>query len=157
MKNVCPVSNELLTDYIYDEISDRTKLAEIEAHIKSCPECRAELKKLKMVKEAAKANEVDFSADVWAIHKQGILKKLSENDIFLQTAWERFRSIMNIKTLGLAVLILLMTGAGIQYCSVLKVSQEKKVIAKQMELLQNYEIIERLDFYEKISRYNAGV
>ena len=152
MKKECQINSELLVDYVYGEITDVKKQSEVESHIKTCASCAAEVKKLKMVIEASKLNEVKFSSDIWAIHKEGILKKLKKADNPIQYLRERFHAIFDFKVLGVATLILLMTGVGIQYYKVIKVSQNQKAIAEQMELLQNFEIIERLDFYQKVSR-----
>ena len=152
MKKQCGISNELLVDYIYGEMEDAAKVKELELHLKTCDSCAAEVKGLNLVKKAAHNADINFSADIWAVHKQGILRKLSHKKNVFVSLKEKFFSIFDFKVLGLAVLVLLMGGVGIQYYNVLKVSQEQKAIAEQMELLQNFEIIERLDFYQKISK-----
>ena len=152
MKKECGITNELLVDYIYGEITDAAKQAEIETHIKTCASCGAEIKQLDLVKKAARNAGINFSADIWDVHRQGILRKLAKKENVFKNLKEAFFSAFDVKVFGLAAVILLLTGAGLQYYSMLKVSQEQKAMAGQMELLQNFDIIERLDFYEKISK-----
>ena len=152
MKRLCGITDELLVDYIYEEIEDAAKLAEIEAHVKNCALCAAELKQLDLVKKASKNADIDFSGDIWAMHKQGVLRKLAKKENVLMNLRVKVLSVFDFKVLGLAALILMFTGAGMQYYRVVKATQDQKAMAGQMELLQNFEIIERLDFYEKISK-----
>jgi len=152
MKKECGITNELLVDYIYGEITDAAKGAEIKTHIKTCASCAAEIKQLNLVKKASGNAGINFSADIWGVHRQGILRKLAKKENAFRNLKEAFFSFFDVKIFGLAAVILLMTGAGLQYYRVLKVLQEQKAIAGQMELLQNFDIIERLDFYEKISK-----
>lgn len=152
MKKQCGITNELLVDYIYGEIENTAEVSGLEAHIKGCVSCAAEVDELNLVKKSSKNAEIDFSADIWAVHKQGVLRKLEKHENVFLKMKEAFFSTFSFKVLGLAALVLLMGGVGIQYYNVLKVSQEQKAIAEQMEFLQNFEIIERLDFYQKISK-----
>lgn len=152
MKKLCGITNELLVDYIYGEMEEISKVKELEGHLQSCASCAAEVKELNLVKRAAQNADINFSADIWAVHKQGVLRKLEKRENVFLKMKEAFFSTFSFKVLGLAALVLLMSGVGIRYYHVLKVSQEQKAISEQMELLQNFEIIERLDFYEKISK-----
>ena len=152
MKKQCGITNELLVDYIYGEIEDASKAESLAAHIKVCASCAAEVDELNLVKKASGNAGINFSADIWAVHRQGVLRKLEKHENVFLKMKEAFFAAFSFKVLGLAALVLLMGGVGIRYYSVLKVTQEQKAIAEQMELLQNFEIIERLDFYEKISK-----
>lgn len=152
MKTECGITDEILVDYTYDEILDAAKRAEIDTHIKKCEACTARVNQLELVKKAAKNAKIDFPADIWAVHKQGVLRKLAKRENLLMNIKEAFFSFFDVKVYGLAVLILLLTGVGLQYYKIIKASQEQKTMAEQQELLQNFEIIQRLDFYEKISQ-----
>lgn len=152
MKKQCPVTNETLADYVYGEIEDASKKSEIEGHIKNCRECADETARLNLIKKAAKNADIDFSPDIWAVHSRGVLHKFARQENAFLKFKEAFFSAFDVKVLGLAALILLLTGVGLQYYKVFKVIQDRKAMAEQMELLQNFEIIERLDFYEKISK-----
>jgi hypothetical protein len=147
----CTISSGTLVDYIYGEIDDVSKLHEIELHIKSCPDCLMEIGRLEAVKKAAEANRVDFPEEIWSVQRQNILRKIRTDAPAKKSFGGIFHGIFDVKKLSLAALIIIMAGIGTQYYRNVKILDEQKAMADKMELLQNMEIIERLDFYEKMS------
>ncbi len=147
MNEKCGITDETLVDYVYDEIEDAAKRKEVEEHIKTCAECGAGVKELELVKKTAENADVDFSDDIWDVHRQGVLRKLAKKE----KPMRNFREVFNVKTFALAAIILLMSGVGLQLYRSFQATQEQQVIADKADLLQNIDIIERLDFYEEIS------
>jgi anti-sigma factor RsiW len=147
----CGIKSELLADYIYGEIEDKARLRSLEQHIKDCPDCTREAAELGEILKAAKAARVDFSGDIWSMQRQNIIRKIRKIKApgkGLSAVWH---ALFDIKKLSVAAVILVMVGVGAQYYRYIKASQEQSAIADKLELLQNLEIIERLDFYEKMS------
>ncbi len=147
----CGVDNSLLADYIYGEIEDASKVKELEGHIKGCAECAKETDALRAVLKASKLSRVNFSEEVWSMQRQDILRKVRQSKPTPVSFMKAFFGLFSFKKLGLAVLIVVMAGVGTQYFRYVKSVEQQKAIAEKMELLQNLAIIERLDFYEKIS------
>ena len=152
----CWTKSELLVDYIYGELDDRAKAHEVEDHIKTCPECAREAAELEAVLKAAKANTVDFSEDIWAMQRQNITRKIRKAAAPAGSFLKLLRTAFGVKVLSAAAAILVMAGVGtVYYRAVIMPKAEQPAISEKIELLQNLEIIERLDFYEKMSQKNG--
>ena len=147
----CGIKNEMLVDYVYGETGPGTGLAALESHISGCPECRAEIEKLKAVSKAAASIKVDFSEDIWTMQRSAILKKLKKNEKKRVNLPGFFRGLFPAGAILTAAMILIVAGAGLTYFYHSKSVEQQRTLAEKSEMLQNLDIIERLDFYEKIS------
>jgi anti-sigma factor RsiW len=147
----CGIKEETLVDYLYGEIGPGGEKDSLEEHIRACPECRAEIKKLEALRAAAESMKVDFSPDIWDMHRASVmkgLKKIGKRKNFISGL---FGAHVPARALLAAALIVLLAGAGVTYFYHVKAEEQQKVFAEKAEMLQNLDVIERLDFYEKIS------
>ncbi len=149
MKN-CGVSSEALAEYIFGEM-EPSEASRIAGHIKECSACREEIKKLSAVSEAVKSIEVDFSGDIWDMQRASIIRKLEKKEKQNVSIFRVFSPGFMLKTAGAAALIFILAAAGFKAFDYIKTVESRQAIAGNTEMLQNLEILERLDFYEKIS------
>jgi anti-sigma factor RsiW len=147
----CGIKEETLVDYLYGEIVPGKEKEALEAHIRSCPECGAGIKKLEALQAAAVSMKVEFSPDIWEMHRAAVIKRLKKKEKQGGFAYGFFRTRVPARALWAAALIVLLAGAGVTYYYHVKSEEQQKVFAEKSELLQNLDVIERLDFYEKIS------
>jgi hypothetical protein len=150
MKKECAETRANLVEYLYNETGDKDMLARIKAHLHGCGECSAELEKFKKIELAAKGMKVEFPDAVWDMHRKGILAGLArtkkKNLVF------DFR--FDIKRAGIALaLVLIIVGVLTQFGNITKfIAQRTPSLMDDVDMVQNIEIIERLDFYKKLSK-----
>jgi anti-sigma factor RsiW len=147
----CGIKSETLVDYIYGEIEPGGDINGLEAHISGCPGCRAELERLRAVREAGASLKVDFSADVWNMQRSAIMKELKKKKKTGMDVFEFLRGKFPAGAILAAALILMVAGAVITFFYHAKAVEQQRTFAEKSEMLQNLDVIERLDFYEKIS------
>ena len=126
----CGIKNEMLVDYIYGETVTGGGRASLEAHINGCPECRAELEKLKAIMEAAASIKVDFSGDIWNMQRSAIMKKLKRKEKSGANAFEFFRGRLPSGAVLAAALILMVAGAGITYFYHTRSMEQQRTLAE---------------------------
>jgi hypothetical protein len=150
MKKECAETRANLVEYLYDEAGDEGMRERVKTHLRGCGDCSAELEKLKKIESAAKGMKVEFPDAVWDMHRKGILAGLArtKRKDFI------FDLHFDIKRAGIALaLVLIIIGVLTQFGNITKfIAQRTPSVMDDVDMVQNIEIIERLDFYKKLSK-----
>ncbi len=157
MSKKCGMDREEIIDYINGETEAPKKRDEIKKHLKECEECAGEAEKYRNIIKSVKTIKADFSEDVWAMQRESIIRKLrEEKKESLPARFFKFVSgVFSLRRAGLAFLLLAAFGAGFFYYGSYRqgISLEKeRKITKNLEFYESLEVLERLDYYKKISR-----
>lgn len=147
----CAKIKELLPDYAYGE-TGKDDTAFIQAHIAKCGECLAELDKIKKIAQAASGLKAELPQHMWDMHLKGIISRLDEpvKKGFALPAW------LNVRVLaaGFAVFMMLVAGTFTYFGyfkKALPVKGTETEMAESLDMFENMEIIERLEFYKTMT------
>lgn len=144
------IKKEDLIEYVYSE-AEPAKVAAIEAHIKECAQCGKLAAQYVKIASDASGFGVDLSEAALEKQRRAIVNELNKEDRQgnLGLALRRFFTTQKLAyALSLMLLVGAGAGAGI-YKS--KEARESKAMATQMEMLQDLEMLERLEFYKAVS------
>jgi anti-sigma factor RsiW len=157
MKKECEFFKGKLIDYALDELDAEPELKKkIEEHTASCTDCWAEVDGYRKTSSlAASVMRVDFSGDVWEMQRKQIIKRVTRRVNVLAEIGKFFTAAFTTRKLaaGFALFIVLAAGvgAGAVYYNNAKQLEKERTITSRIDLLDNMEIIERLDFYKEMS------
>jgi predicted anti-sigma-YlaC factor YlaD len=152
MKRDCGFIQENLLDYVYHELNNAKLKKDIDEHIKECPECVEKVEQYREIESTVKEMKVEFSDSVWELHRRGIHEKLNRKEPGLLNNFAAFlKHFFSLRQIGVALLVLLLAGVGTQYFRGVQSTEDQRIVTEQMDMFQNMEIIERLEFYTQIS------
>jgi|GEM_PF-1861758 len=149
----CAKVKELLVDYAYNE-SAREDRQFVESHIERCALCAEELEGIKKTASAASSMKAELPEHMWDMHLNGIMKRLNKpaKKVFAFNLKFGF----NIRPLAAGFAGLLMIAAGtLAYFGYFNKSMpsdsRETEMAESLDMMQNMEIIERLEFYKTMT------
>lgn len=155
MKKECEFYNDKLLEHAYGELTPDLE-KKVSEHIGICVDCWKKADGYKKAsKVAAAAMQVDFSGEVWEMQRREIIKRATYRVNIWKEAVKFLVDIFSGRRLaaGLALFILLAAGgvAGFKYFQHEKVLEAQMTITNKIDMFDNMPIIERLDFYSKMS------
>ena len=159
MKKECEYFSDKLMDYAVGELAPEF-LARVQEHAGMCTDCWKKVDEYKKAASvAADAMRVDFTDEVWEMQRREIIKKATYRVNVLAEIGKFIVKAISARKLaaGVALLILLAagTGAGYMYFKNEQQKQMEKTITNKIDMFDNMALIERLDFYEKMSESGA--
>lgn len=161
MKKECGFFDDKLLEYSLDELEAEPELKKkIEDHIGICTDCWKKADAYKQTAAAAReAMKVDFSEETWEMQRKEIIKRVTYRPDILAAVRKFLVSLLTTRKLasGFAMMVFLAvgTGAGVKYYNYTKQIQAERTMISKVDLLDNMDLIERLDFYKKISDKKA--
>jgi anti-sigma factor RsiW len=161
MKKECEFFDDKLLEYALGELEAEPELKKkIEEHTGICTDCWKKVDGYKSTAAAAAtAMKVELSEDAWELQRKEIIKRATYR---VDVPAEIRKFLLNLLTTrklatGFALFIVLAAGAGagIKYYNYSKQLQAERTMITKVDMLENIEIIERLDFYKKMSENKA--
>lgn len=155
MKKECEFYSDKLLDYAYGELPLELE-KRVSEHAAICVDCWKEVDGYKKAAQvAASAMTVDFSGDIWEMQRREIIKRVVYRpNIFKEAVKFLVRSFSARKlAAGLALLVLMAAAGafGLKYLNDEKTLEAQMNITNKIDMFDNMPIIERLDFYKKMS------
>jgi anti-sigma factor RsiW len=150
MEGKCGMIKDTIIEYIYGEL-EPGKRALFEAHLKECPECAKLAAGYAKVREAFEKVRPEMTQEDFDFHRENTVAKINEPQPGII---DRIKSFLTVQKLAYAMAVLLLVAAGAgtgYYTSYTGKLAKEKAIAEKMDMLENMEIIERLDFYKQMS------
>jgi|YelNatPaOPRAMG01_1025707.scaffolds.fasta_scaffold15432_6 hypothetical protein len=161
MKKECEFFRDKLLDYSIEEL-DTEISQKVKEHIEICPEC------WKIVDDYKKTNslitgmlKVNFSEDVWEMERKEIIKRATQKIDIKKEIIKIFKLLFTTRRVLTAAvltifLVFCITLGGIQYKKNQELNKEK-IIIENIGLLENMELLERLDFYKEINKKGVNL
>ncbi len=157
MKKECGFFRDKLADFAMNEMDAEPELKKkIDEHVSICTDCWKVVDAYRKAAEtAASVMRVEFSDDVWEMQRREIIKKATHKADVLGALRKSLGSFLITRKLAagfaLAVMVAAGAGAAYKYNSYRQEIRAEKTIISRLDMLENMEIIERLEFYKKIS------
>ncbi|HDQ26374.1 MAG TPA: hypothetical protein ENN43_06490 [bacterium] len=152
MSDKCGFPRDRLMEYVYSGTEEAKDIAEIEAHIKGCAGCAEKAAGYKSAIKAYSEIKVDFSEDVWDIQRQEIIRKIrKERKDPFAAVLKVFSFVFGHKKLGFALLLVALAGVWAGHYRNQAALQRDRVMIEKVDVLENMEILERLDFYRDLA------
>jgi len=161
MKKECEFFDDKLLEYAFGELDAEPELKKkIEQHTGICTDCWHKVDEYKKASAAAaEAMNVEFSQDAWELQRKEIIKRVTYRPDVPANIRKFFVNLLTTRKLatGFALMMVLAAGAGagIKYHNYSKQLQAERTMITKVDMLENIGIIERLDFYKKLSEKKA--
>jgi anti-sigma factor RsiW len=159
MKKECEFYDDKLLEYACGELTPGLE-KKVSEHTAICVDCWKKVDGYKKASQvAASAMKVDFSDEIWEMQRREIIKRVTYRvNIWKELVKFLVKSFSTRKlAAGFALFILLAAGgaAGFKYFQHEKVLEAQMTITNKIDMFENMAIIERLDFYTKMSDRKA--
>lgn len=161
MKKECAFFDGKLLEYAMDELEAEPELKKkVEEHVSGCADCWKKADGYRRaMRTAAGVMKVDFSDEVWEVQRREIIRRVTHKTDVLRAVREFLGRLLTTRRLaaGFALTLVLAAGAGAgyrYYANARQLHAERTMISK-VDMLENMELIERLDFYKKMSQTKA--
>ena len=157
MKKECEFFSGKLLEFAMGELEAEPELKKkIEEHVSICTDCWKKVDGYRKAGEtAASVMKVDFSDDVWEMQRKEIIRKVTQKPDVAGAVRKFLTGLLTVNRLaaGFALVLMLATGtvAGLKYHDYAEKLKAERVMISKVDMLENMEIIERLDFYKKLS------
>jgi len=157
MKKECEFFREKLRDYAMGGLESEPELVrKISEHTAICAECWNEADAYKKAMEtAASVMRVEFSEDVWEMQRREIIKRVTYRPDIIAGIKKALASFFTTRRLaaGFALALIVAAGAGaaFRHYSYTRELKTEQTVISRLDMLENIEIIERLEFYKKLS------
>ena len=161
MKKECEFFDDKLLEYALGELDAEPGLKKkIEEHIAICTDCWKRVDDYKKTSAAAAAAmKAGLSEDAWELQRKEIIKRVTYRPDVMAEIRKFLTKLLTTRKLatGFALLIVLAAGAGagIMYYNYSKQLQAERTMITKVDMLEYIDIIERLDFYKKMSEKKA--
>lgn len=157
MKKECEFFDDKLLEYALGELDTEPELKKkIGEHIGICTDCWKKVDEYRQASAmAASVMKVDFSDDVWAVQRKEIIRRVTYRVDVLEVIRKFLVKVMTTRKLaaGFAMLIMLAAGAGagFKYHAYQENLKAERTMTSRIDMFENMEIIERLDFYKTMN------
>lgn len=163
MKKECGFYDDKLLEFSFGELDAEPELKKkVEEHLAICIECWEKVDGYRKTSAtAAAAMKVDFSDEVWEMQRREIIKRATYKVDVLAEIRNFITGLLTTRKLatGFALLVFLAvgSGAGYNYFKYAEKLKSERVMISKVDMLENIEIIERLDFYKKMAETRAAL
>jgi hypothetical protein len=163
MKKECMFFDDKLLEYALAELDTEPELkAKIEGHTSICMDCWKKVDAYKKTSAAAAAAmKVDLSEEVWEVQRKEIIKRVTYRVDVLAEIRKYILKMLTTRKLaaGFALFMFLAAGAGagFRYFEYSEKLKSERVMISRVDMLENIEIIERLDFYKKMAEKRSSL
>lgn len=149
MDEKCRVKDEELTEFFYGESSDPG----LEAHAAGCRECSRRLEGMKKVTDIINSSRRELPREAWDIHTASVMKKIRAARQIKMPSFISGLFANRLVLTGAAAFaaVLFVAGAGFMYSAKTSAHDRDRAITERMEMFENMEVLERLDFYSNLA------
>ncbi len=151
MAEKCRIKDEELIELFYGESSDPG----LEVHAAACAECARKLAGMKAVTGVIESSRMELPREAWDLHTRGVMARIKKSrqlkikmPSFIKSL---FASRLVLTGAAAFAAVVFVAGAGLLFNQKTKVYDRDRAVLERIEMFENMEVLERLDFYSRIA------